>query len=303
MSDIIEIVCGIDSNYAPHLAVMLESLAEYNARHRFRVNVLHDNIPDELRKRVEDCTGEIEIKWINAVNHAVLGVEGVGYISRAAYLRLMIPEVLDPALKRVLYLDVDIIINGDILGLWNTPLGNKACAAVADAWVNADEFALKWHLDAKGRYFNSGILLFDLDKLRSGSYMEKAIKIVTAPDHTLQYVDQDALNIVLWNDWLEIDPGWNFQRRFLFDNYAVWNARSPEKYQPAIIHFTEAEKPWNKIDWHDCRWLYLRMLLRTPFIWAMFKSGQIDFRYICKSWAKWTFKRLPMFRLPRRGDI
>jgi len=301
MTGLIDIVCGIDSNYAPHLAVMLKSLALYNPKYRFRVHVLNDAVPDDLRRRVEACNKEIEINWIDAGYHRVLDVEGVEHISSAAYLRLMMLEVLDPSIKRVLYLDADIIINGDILPLWNTPLGGKVCAAVSDAWVDAEEFAQKWHLRADGHYFNSGVMLFDLDKLRSKPYMEQAIKIITTPGHGFKFVDQDALNIVLWNDWLELDPGWNFQRQFLHNDYALWNARSTQtKYQPAIVHYTEAYKPWKKNEWHPCRWLYLRTLLKTPFKSSILESGEINFYHLCKSWLKWTLKRPPMFALKRQ---
>jgi lipopolysaccharide biosynthesis glycosyltransferase len=300
MTDIIEIVCGLDSNYAAHLAVMLKSLTAYNQKHRFRVHVLHDGIPPELRKRVEDCNKEVEINWLSVDNHQVLGFEGILHISRATYLRLMMLEMLDPVLKRVLYLDVDMIINGDILSLWNTPLGDKVCAAVADPGVNPKEFAKKWNLSGKGPYFNASVMLFDLDKLRSKPYMEQAIKILATPNHGLEYADQDALNIVLWNDWLEVDPGWNFQRKFLYSNYADWNVLSPQNYQPAIIHYTEFWKPWKKTEWHPCHWLYLRELFKTPFKDSVLKSGGINLDHICKSWLRWIIKRPPMFRLPRR---
>jgi lipopolysaccharide biosynthesis glycosyltransferase len=300
-ADLIDIVCGIDSNYAPHLAVMLKSLTRYNPKYRFKVHVLNDAVPDELRRRVEGCNKEIEINWINIDYHCLLELKGFLHISRATYLRLMMIEVLDPALKRVLYLDVDMIINGDILPLWTTPLGDKACAAVVDPGVNPGEFAKKWHLSGKGPYFNSGVMLFDLDKLRSKPYMEQAIKIATSPDHSLEYADQDALNIVLWNDWLAIDPRWNFQRKFLYNNYTDWNALAPQEYQPAIIHYTESCKPWKKTEWHPCGWLYLRALLKTPFKASILKSGEINFYHICKSWLKWTLKRPPMFTLKRQA--
>ena len=66
MTGLIDIVCGIDSNYAPHLAVMLRSLVRYNPKQRFRVHVLNDAVPDDLRRRVEACNKEIEINWIDA---------------------------------------------------------------------------------------------------------------------------------------------------------------------------------------------------------------------------------------------
>ena len=300
MADVIEIVCGIDSNYAPHLAVMLKSLAEYNKKNNFKVHVLHDNIPDDLRKQVADCNKEIDLNWINAADNQVMKFDSWGHISRAAYLRLIMLDVLDPSIKRVLYLDVDIIINGDIRPFWDIDLGDKVCAAVQDAWITGAELAQKWNLPGKPHYFNSGVMLFDLDKLRLKPYMKQAIEILAVPDHGLDYPDQHALNIVLWNDWLAIDPGWNFQRGFLFNHCIFWNALSPEEYQPAIIHYTENFKPWRKSEWHHCSWLYLRTLFKTPFKAAVLKAGGINFYHICRSWLKWTLKRPPMFRFPRR---
>ena len=162
--------------------------------------------------RVAACCPTVQIEWIHIENHQVLAFAPLLHISRATYLRLAILEALSPTIKRVLYLDVDLIVNGDIRPLWNTTLGNKVCAAVVDPGVHPDEFAAKYSLSGPGPYFNAGVMLLDLDRLRSKPYLQRAITFLADPATQCEYGDQDALNIALWNDWLAVDLRWNFQR-------------------------------------------------------------------------------------------
>jgi lipopolysaccharide biosynthesis glycosyltransferase len=296
MTQKIEIVCGIDKNYAPHLTVMLQSIVASNPENGFRVHVLHDNVPPLLRDKVDRSSPSVEIIWHQVTDHAVLGFTEIGHITRATYLRLMMLEALDPSLSRVLYLDVDMIVNGDLAPLWNLDLQGKVCAVVVDPGADADAFAQKWKLNGPGPYFNAGVMLYDLDKLRARPYLQQAIDVLANPDNVCEYGDQDALNIVLWNDCLYIDPKWNFQRKFLYSNYAAWNALNPSEGAPAIIHFTETEKPWRRSEWHPCRWLYLKSLIRTSFCRQVYGQGKMTPWTLAKAFLAWHLKRPPMFK-------
>ncbi len=294
----LEIVCGLDSGYAPHLAVMLTSLVASNPDATILCHVLCDGIDEPLRQRVAACCPSITMKWYAVENHRVLEFAPLLQISRATYLRMIMLEVLSPAIKRILYLDVDLIINGDVLPLWNMDLGNKICAAVTDPGVNAAEFAVKYSLLPSDNYFNAGVLLLDLEKLRSQPYMQRGIDILADPPSgtPLEYADQDALNIVLWKDWLPIDPAYNFQRKFLYDDYAAWKAINPVRRAPIIIHYTESFKPWRKSEWHPWAWLYLRNLRRTSFFASVVKAGKIGIVDRWKWWLRYVLKRPAIFK-------
>jgi lipopolysaccharide biosynthesis glycosyltransferase len=291
-----EIVCGIDSVYAPHLGVMLTSLVATNPAQPIRVHVLHDGIDPALRARVAACVPSIQIEWKEIADHRVLNFDTILHITRATYLRLTMLEALDPEIKRILYLDVDMIVNGDLRPLWDINLGDKVCAAVVDPGAVPEEFAAKWSLATPGQYFNAGVMLFDLDRLREKPFLQRAADILANPATPCEYADQDALNIVLWNEWLPVDPGWNFQRKFLYDNFTAWKALAPMQREPAIIHYTERYKPWRRSEWHPYAWLYLKNLSRTPFREQVLEAGEISFRDRCKWWLRWLLKRPPIFR-------
>jgi lipopolysaccharide biosynthesis glycosyltransferase len=148
--------------------------------------------------RVASCIPKLRVEWIEISNHRVLGFNEIKHYTRAAYLRLTMIDALDPKISRVLYLDVDMVINGRLRPLWLTDLEDKPCAAVIDSWVKGDEFASKWSLPP-GHYFNSGVLLCDLDRLRETLYLQRAADILAKPNNQCDFVDQCALNVVLWN--------------------------------------------------------------------------------------------------------
>jgi len=291
MAENMEIVCGIDSAYAPHLAVMLTSIVASNPGQQIRVHVLHDGIDATLRARVTACTPALEIVWMEARNHRILDFDTVLHVTRATYLRLTMLEVLDPEIKRVLYLDVDLIANGDLRPLWNIDLGGKVCAAVVDPGVVPEEFAAKWSLPGPGQYFNAGVMLIDFDRLREKPFLQRAIDILANPAAHYEYADQDALNIVLWNEWLPIDPVWNFQRKYLYHHFEARKTLAPIPREPTIIHFTERYKPWRRSEWHPYAWLYLRNLRHTPFKEEVLRAGQIGITDYCKWWLRWKLKR------------
>jgi lipopolysaccharide biosynthesis glycosyltransferase len=298
--DPIEIVCGVDSRYAPHLGVMLRSLAMTNPGQPIRVHVLHDGVDALLRRTVDRCAAGLVIEWYGVTTHCALGFPPLLQITRATYLRLTMTEHLPASIKRVLYLDVDMIVNGSLLPLWTLDLAGKACAAVIDPGIDPDNFATR-HALSPGLYFNAGVILFDLEKVRKKSVLERAVTLLADRPDGYEFADQDALNIVLWNDWLPVDPAWNFQRKFLYRNFAAWHLLSPlPRKAPLIVHYTEQEKPWQRTEWHPYAWLYIKNLPYTPFRTQVMRAGGMTLFHALKWWLRLIFKRPVIFRGTRK---
>jgi lipopolysaccharide biosynthesis glycosyltransferase len=287
--DVIEIVCGTDINYIPHLGVLLRSIAVTNRDQPIRAHVLHDGIPESVKLTVAQCAPTITVEWYEVADHQVLEFRPLLQITRATYLRLTMTKVLPSSMRRVLFLDVDMTVTGSLLPLWQTDLQGKVCAAVQDPGGHAEEFARKYSLSPPGQYFNAGVLLFDFEKLCAGLYLENSITLLAQPGAHYEYADQDALNIVLWDRWLPINLKWNFQRKFYYDDFAAF--RPSGWFEPVIIHYTETFKPWRRDEWHPYAWIYLKNLLRTPYRHDVTLKGGIGWLTRYKWWLRYLLKR------------
>jgi lipopolysaccharide biosynthesis glycosyltransferase len=288
----INVAFGIDERYVPQLAVVLGSIEARVGAREVRFFVIHDGIGAEARDRLSAL--HRGLVWLDASGEGLqaLGVHHA-FLSRAAYLRLLIPDLVPRDLQRIIYLDVDLILQDDIARLWEADLAGRPLGAVVDAGRDAAAFASEHGLQAGGRYFNSGMLVIDLDRMRESGLMARAFALAQA--NTYAFEDQDALNICFWGDWHELHPRWNFQRNFLYDDLVVWRRATADPLGASIIHYTDAVKPWSSQEWHPLAWVYLRELRRTPFGRDLLARGGITLATQAKwflRWLLWTRRRV-----------
>tara|TARA_Y100001960_G_scaffold247860_1_gene263308 strand:- start:64 stop:909 length:846 start_codon:yes stop_codon:yes gene_type:complete len=154
-----------------------------------------------------------------------------GRFSRAMYGRLFIPALLSSNVEKVIYLDCDVMVKKDLADLWLTKLDDHPIGAVAELNSPIKNYLLKkFQLD---NYFNSGVLLLDLNRLRREKQFDRTLELLHA-NHDLIYPDQDAMNVVFRASWHELPIDFNYM--------------SLEKSTDAsIVHYALA-KPWNSRD-------------------------------------------------------
>ncbi len=173
--------------------------------------------------------------WIDALP--------IRQLSRAAYLRLCLPEVLGDTYRRILYLDSDMYFEGgDLDRLLDLPLGDHPLGAVTDIdqfydpAFHAREFkALR--LPAL-RYFNAGVLLMDSAACRRDSLLQRCTDFARDEVKACVLHDQSLLNGVLQGRFAELAPGWNWQS-------AAHLPFATLAYPVRFRHFVGRVKPWN----------------------------------------------------------
>jgi lipopolysaccharide biosynthesis glycosyltransferase len=287
------VVCASDPGFVPHLATMLLSLAENNRHDHLRVFVLSDGKlagEDQIRKMLEG----------HAVDLAFLPIEGdvfddlppaITHVSRTTYARLLMDRHLPADMDRVLYLDADIIIRGDLRELWEYDLGGNTAGAVRSIPPFANHTTLG--LPAESLYFNAGVLLIDLRRWRELSIGPRAIEFARRYPERIQWHDQCALNLMLCGDWMPLDPKWNFQTMEIavdkdgFFRFESMPRRSREVVR--IVHFTSWSKPWQYMNCHPLKPDYLAYRQRTP--WPLEKFEDRCPRNIIR---RFVHRRLPM---------
>jgi len=241
-----EVLCACDKRYLPHAATMLYSLLEHN--NVSRIHFLYSSITNEhllkLKKMAKNLGGELITYELIDEELSTLYVDNWG--SEATYYRITAARVLPTDLKKVLYLDSDIIVRRSLQEVWDTGLDGHALAAVEDGWRPP------W-LPSGAKYFNAGVLLINLDYWRIHNIYEKVIAFVKNNPDKVEHWDQDALNGVLVNCWLELPSIWNAQKR------------SQLAQGPAIVHFIGESKPWHWANTHPLKHEYNKYRLKTPW--------------------------------------
>ena len=209
---------------------------------------------------------QINLVEIAARESQLRNVPTSGHLTEATYYRLLLPELLPRSVRRVIYLDCDLVVRRDVAELWQCDLGQHSTAAVLEPRAHHHrDVGLRSETD----YFNAGVLLLDLSAWREQHIHRRALEFATKFPGHLRYHDQDALNHVLDGRWQRLDSRWNQQfkffvhtsRRLKLDRALVRRVR----HDPFIIHFTTASKPWHSSNDHPWRRDYYVYLDATAF--------------------------------------
>ncbi len=284
----IDIALGFDGRYAPHAGTVVSSIVRNAPGAAFRFFMLHMNVAPEMKARVESVAPGAEFRWIEVGEDDLPAHAERGHFNRTILFRLGL-ETLAPAdCSRVIYIDSDMVVLGDVRELWNADLGANAMGAIVDGYVEGGEFAQRWDLPHTGeRYFNSGLLVIDLAKVREQKLFSRTLDFVVAHDTKLLFSDQDALNHVFWGRWTPLDPVWNVQK-FLNREEQVQELAGKA---PKLVHFTGTRKPWMADIWHPWAWLYWDAVRHTPFKDDVAREFGVTPLHRARYRLRWLLKR------------
>lgn len=261
-SNVIPVVCGADDRYAMPLTVMVCSiLANLDPSRKLLLFIIDGGIKEHNKQRLakfinpQQCT----VEWLHPSESLLKDLKLTGHFSIAIYYRLLMPELLPQTFDRAIYLDCDLVVNTDLGFLWDTEIGDHYLLAALDThFPNAASVLMnseKLGIPPDRKYFNSGVLVVNLKKWRTQQISSKVIRYIDQHPENIRYPDQDGLNIVLADQWGELDLRWN-QTPFIY-YYSSWQD-SPfdqETYDnvtsdPWIVHFASKFKPWNTYRFH-----------------------------------------------------
>lgn len=156
--------------------------------------------------------------------------------SKSAYSRYFL-SMLPSEAQRCIYLDADLLVLRDLAESRDLS-PNAVVAAVPDVSVRTreawPELRARLKLVDELRYFNSGVLIINLEAWRDQQIESKLIKTSIEKFDILDSQDQDALNIVLHDKVDLIDVSWN-----------VSQYERPMPMDGNIVHLIGSVKPWH----------------------------------------------------------
>lgn len=261
----IDITCNTDDKYAQHCSAMLCSLFENNKEHEFHVHLLTNNLSSDIRQHFVELSGkynnlitiyDIDDSWLDGVKFRKNRP-----LTKAAYFRVLLSSVIDKSIEKILYLDCDMIVLGDVSELFLIELDNYALAAVEDAMPNTYLHRNQLHMQYGEPAFCSGFMMINLKFWRDNYVEEKLLEYSKRERKEVYMHDQDSLNYVFKGQWFKLAPKWNKNamaisivdpKAKIFDRYEF-------TYEPKIIHYAGEEKPWFNI-WFPNKKNYVKYL-------------------------------------------
>ena len=248
----IHIACSTDDNYAPLCGVMVCSLLDNNQGKPMHVHVLANHLSVNNRQRLaRQCVAYGALYTFHEVDESRL--EGCQYrttvhpLSSAAYYRILLASILHDV-SRVIYLDCDMMVLGDLQVVYDMDLKGHGVAAVQDYDTPVDmEHYRQLGLSEGDKYFNSGFMVIDLDFWRQHNTERKLLEFAKL-ERKVYFHDQDALNCVFRGNWRRLSPEWNY--------FNVAQIRVPHLFEskeearrffrsPKVVHFPGRYfKPW-----------------------------------------------------------
>jgi lipopolysaccharide biosynthesis glycosyltransferase len=240
------IACAINSDYVLPLLVMLTSIKEHlRPSYQPVLYLIHQNVSDDLLAII---SGLVETRAIVPSPESVAAIPSHPDFPPEAAYPLLLPELLPETLDRILFLDADLLVFDDLGKLWETSIGERVLGAVPDAAIplcrsprgvkNRGELGIP----EDAVYFNCGVMLIRLDEWRKRKVSQRAYGYLHNVRRQADFLHQEALNAILWDDWVPLQNCWNLLGSLAGRPYE--QPRSDSWRNPGIVHFAGRFKPW-----------------------------------------------------------
>ncbi|MEC9094896.1 MAG: glycosyltransferase family 8 protein [Planctomycetota bacterium] len=299
------VVCATDDAYVMPLATMLYSAGE-NLRVGASLNVciLDGGVSEENKLKLKESLVDqpINLEWVSLDSDRLNQFQVSHHVSHTAYYRLLLAEVLPSSFSKVLYLDCDLLVRGDLVELWETQMLGETVLAVrdvacpiVDAAKGMENFRLanpylanyqpirnyrELGIQPDAPYFNSGVMLIDMQRWRDHQITEKLIKCLKDNEAYVWCWDQYALNVVLYDNWRPLSMQWNLGTHAFEYPDSRYSPVEKDQYQemitdPKLVHFTTEWKPWHYGIQHPYQDDFFSILDKTA--WQGWRPAKPDF--------------------------
>jgi len=292
------IAFGADNHYAQHLGVTIASLL-INLKPGIEphIYIVTDGIKDENKEKIDALKSirNFHLQYITVSLEDFKDFPLIAeYITIATYFRLKLPYLL-PQLDKVIYLDTDLIIDGDISPMWEIEMAdNDWIAGAVDLGIKKG-FIETIGMQPDDFYFNAGVIVMNLKALRANDFENKCADFVRQYRSAIVYVDQDVLNKVCRGHVKWFDPKFNLVYGYLDKVHKLDRYHTPYTMaqkmnavtNPVITHFTGALKPWFYASRNKFAYKYMQYVKATP--WK-------DYQFPDRNFKNFKSKNLFFFR-------
>ncbi|RSK20823.1 glycosyltransferase [Streptococcus oralis] len=230
------VVFAGDYAYIRQIETAMKSLCRHNSH--LKIYLLNQDIPQEwvsqIRIYLQEMGGDLidckligsqyKMNWSNKLPH----------INHMTFARYFIPDFVTE--DKVLYLDSDLIVTGDLTDLFELDLGENYLGSARSCF-------------SAGIGFNAGVLLINNKKWRAENIRQKLIDLTEKEHENVAEGDQSILNMMFSDSYIQIDETYNYQIGFdrgAAEQGHAWILEKSINPLPKILHYISQDKPWNQ---------------------------------------------------------
>lgn len=230
------VVFAGDYAYIRQIETAMKSLCRHNSH--LKIYLLNQDIPQEwvsqIRIYLQEMGGDLidckligsqyKMNWSNKLPH----------INHMTFARYFIPDFVTE--DKVLYLDSDLIVTGDLTDLFELDLGENYLAATRSCF-------------GAGVGFNAGVLLIDNKKWKSNNMRQQLVELTEKEHENVGEGDQSILNILFQSSYYQLEDTYNFQVGFdagAAEKNHAFVFEIPLTPLPKILHYISPDKPWKQ---------------------------------------------------------
>jgi lipopolysaccharide biosynthesis glycosyltransferase len=272
----IHITTAANENYAPGLLVTVASMLvsidpEVEVTLYFLNGGVSPSTMEKLKRMCKSLHSYCALINIPLDEKLFAGANLGPGNSYMAYARLLMGSLIKS--EKVIYIDSDMVVLRDLAKIWSIDMQGSGVLACVDRKLTTlqHDCPLDLNPEEKTRpYFNSGFIVADLNRWRELKIDDRSLEF--SKSFHCPYADQTVLNYLFRNDFLPLDPNWNWQ---------AYNICADHKLIKANLHFIEKLKPW----------LYCGSNLKHC-IWRLYYSkyvGSLLLLYISKNGIRALF--------------
>ena len=292
----IPVVFATNEKYAPFVSSCVESIKANSSKDYFyKIVVFNVDLAEDTQKRLADeSCDNVSVECLDVSEY----IENIkdklyshSYFSQEMYYRILIPDIF-PNDEKVIYLDCDMIVLGDLSELYNIDIGSNAIAACRNLMhEKMRNYVQNTLLLDPNKYVNSGMLVINCQKFIDENIKDRIFEEINHHD-ILTYPDQDLINLVCKDSIFYLPLNWNYLwhlerlnrssvKELLLNQEDLVEFKETSK-DIKILHYTGDKKPWsyNAIEGADIFWEYAKACTFADIIYKSFFSMHRDLQKI-----------------------